>query len=92
MVGGFDGGEIEPLATSIGYPAELHNPEEDPNPKRIPDDLLPPDRDRPTSLQKHKSDQGQTIGSEWIYSDDDGDRRRVNTRNVQMKHPLRERR
>jgi len=84
MVGGFDGGEIGPLATSIGYPAELHNPEEDPNPSRIPDDLLPSDRGRPTSLQKHKNDEGQTIGSEWIYSDDDGDRRRVNTRNVQM--------
>lgn len=84
MVGGFDGGEIGPLSTSIEYPAELHDPRADPNPSRLSDELLPDGRERPTSLQKHKNDDGQTVGSEWIYSDDDGNRRRVDTGGVKM--------
>jgi len=85
MVGGFDGGEIGPLSSSIEYPAELHNPAADPKPSRIPAELLPSGRERPTSLQKHKNDAGQTVGSEWIYSDDDGNRRRVDTGTVSMR-------
>ncbi|KAA9399672.1 ATP-binding protein [Haloarcula sp. CBA1129] len=84
MIGGFDGGEIGPLETSIQYPADLHDPGADLPPSGLPDNLLPDDRERPTSLQKHKDPDGSITGTEWIYSDDDGERSRLNTANVSM--------
>lgn len=84
MIGGFDGGEIGPLAGSIQYPADLHDPGADLPPSRVPDELLPTGRERPTSLQKHKDASGSITGTEWIYSDDDGERQRVNTGSVSM--------
>ena len=84
MVGGFDGGELGALESSIQYPVDLHDPTAHIPISQLPEELRPPDREKPTSLQKHKNDAGQIIGSEWIYSDDDGNRRRVNTGNVTM--------
>ncbi|MBO4248873.1 ATP-binding protein [Halomicrobium sp. IBSBa] len=84
MIGGFDGLELGALSSALEYPAELHDNTADPDPRRVPDELLPPDRERPTSLQKHEDEQERTIGSEWIYSDDDGEQYRVNTQNVTM--------
>jgi len=82
MLGGFKGGDLG--SVSVEYPEDLHNPTADPPPRRLPDELLPPGRERPTSLQKHKDDSGSTIGSEWMYSDDSGEIRRINTQNVTM--------
>jgi len=84
MVGGFKGGDLGNLSGEIEYPEIVHNPSSDPDPARLPDGLLPEDRERPASLQKHKDGDGNTIGSEWIYSDDDGEIRRVDTQNVTM--------
>jgi len=84
MIGGFDGGELGALESSIQYPADLHDPTAHIPISRLPEELRPPDREKPTSLQKHENDAGQIIGSEWIYSDSDGNRRRVNTENVTM--------
>lgn len=85
MVGGFKGGDLGNLAGEIEYPEAIHNPSADPSPSTLPEELLPADRERPTSLQKHKDDAGRTVGSEWVYSDDSGEIRRVDTQHVTMK-------
>jgi len=82
MIGGFRGGDLG--SVDVEYPEDLHNPASDVPARRLPEDLLPPGRDSPTTLQKHKDDSGNVIGSEWIYSDDDGEIRRINTQNVTM--------
>lgn len=88
MLGGFGSKDIKHFKSSIEYPPELHNPQKSPQPGIVPDELLPTDRETPTSLQKHTvtGDDGepQTVGSEWIYSDDQGNRERVNTRGIDM--------
>lgn len=80
MLGGFKGGDLG--SVSVEYTEDLHDPVKSPN--GLSDELLPPDRETPTSLQKHKDDEGNVIGSEWIYSDDDGEIRRINTQHVTM--------
>ena len=40
---------------------------------------MPEGRDRPQSLQKQENDHGDTIGSEWVYSDNSGERERQST-------------
>lgn len=88
LLGGFDGDDISRVASVVdGYPAELHNPQASPAASRIPTDLLPDDRDAPTSVQRHTDDAGHTIGSEWIYSDNSGDRARKDTRGVELAAP-----
>jgi hypothetical protein len=84
MLGGFEGGDLGRVSEGIEYPEALHNPAADLNPSGIPESLLPGDRERPVALQKHKDEQGDTIGSEWIYSDDDGEKNRLNTQHVSM--------
>ncbi|WP_144901353.1 ATP-binding protein [Halobellus captivus] len=88
LLGGFDGDDISRVSDVVdGYPAELHNPQSDLSPGRVPDELLPNDRDRPVSVQRHTNDADKTIGSEWIYSDNSGDRRRIDTRGIDLDAP-----
>ncbi|WP_199242160.1 ATP-binding protein [Halorubrum sp. SD626R] len=88
LLGGFDGDDIGRVSDVIdGYPARLHNPQADLSPGSVPDDLLPSDRDRPTSVQRHTNDQNQTIGSEWIFSDSAGNRSRKDTRGIELAAP-----
>ena len=88
LLGGFDGDDIDRVGSVVdGYPARLHNPQSDIDPGAVPDDLLPPDRERPTSVQRHTDDQNQTIGSEWIFSDSAGNRSRKDTRGVELSAP-----
>ncbi|MEA5406382.1 ATP-binding protein [Haloarculaceae archaeon H-GB2-1] len=84
MLGGFEGGDLGRVSEGIEYPEALHNPAADLSPSGIPEQLLPAGRERPVTLQKHKDEQDRTIGSEWIYSDDDGEKYRVNTQTVSM--------
>ncbi|WP_231184723.1 ATP-binding protein [Haladaptatus sp. DYF46] len=86
MLGGFestaDKNKVEDL---VEYPADLHNPQVRTLSASIPDELAPTHRDPPPwSLQKHEDDDGNTIGSEWIYSNNKGERQRVDTRNISM--------
>ncbi|MEA5388344.1 hypothetical protein VB779_15730 [Haloarculaceae archaeon H-GB11] len=78
------GGDLGRVSEGIEYPEALHNPAADLSPSGIPDQLLPAGREQPVTLQKHKDEQDRTIGSEWIYSDDDGEKYRVNTQTVSM--------
>ncbi|GGN97659.1 type IV secretory system conjugative DNA transfer family protein [Haloarcula pellucida] len=82
MLGGFKGGDLG--SVSVEYPEDVHDPAKNPSPANLPRELVPSDPERPTSLQKFKDDDGHTIGSEWIYSDDSGEIRRINTQNVTM--------
>ena len=47
----------------------------------VPDELEPSGRETPESLQKHVEGD-DTVGSEWIYSDNEGTRERRNTRGL----------
>lgn len=88
LLGGFDGDDISRVADVIdGYPARIHNPQSDLTPDRVPNDLLPSDRERPTSVQRHADDAGHTIGSEWILSDNSGTRSRKDTRGIDLAAP-----
>jgi hypothetical protein len=85
LLGGFDSDNINRVADAIdGYPAALHNPLADPSPSTVPEALLPDGRERPTSVQLHQDDAGMIVGSEWIYSDNSGERRRIDTRGLDM--------
>lgn len=80
LLGGFDGDEITRVSDAIsGYPAEIHNPQAN---IEAPEDLRADDGTGP--LRKFEDDEGNTIGSEWIYSDSSGERRRVDTRGMEM--------
>jgi len=88
LLGGFDGDDIDRVSSvTDGYPSALHNPQASPSPGSVPEELLPPDRDRPTSVQRHTDDAGHTVGSEWIFSDNSGDRARRDTRGIELAAP-----
>jgi hypothetical protein len=67
------------------YPVGLHDPTLK-SISRVPEELYPDDIDPSEPcppLRKWSEGEGDnetTIGSEWIYSDDDGDMERINTR------------
>jgi hypothetical protein len=86
MLGGFESSaDLNKVADLVEYPSDLHNPQVRDVATAIPNDLEPTNRSPPPgSLQKHENDDGDTIGSEWIYSDNSGRRERVDTRNVSM--------
>lgn len=86
LLGGFDGDDIGRVSDVIdGYPAALHNPQADP--AGVPEELLPAGREHPTSVQRHEDAVGNTIGSEWIYSDNSGARSRRDTRGLELDAP-----
>lgn len=81
LLGGFGADDIGRVSDVVeGYPAELHNPQANPN--GVPDDVLADDGT--AALRKFADDQGRTIGSEWIYSDDTGERKRLDTRGLDL--------
>ncbi|WP_459194708.1 ATP-binding protein [Halosimplex sp. J119] len=81
LLGGFESSaDLNKVENITEYPKDLHNPQIRSVP-RAPEELLPPNRDEPMSLQKHVED-GDTVGSEWIYSDNEGTRERRNTRGL----------
>lgn len=81
LLGGFEStadlGKVDGITE---YPVDVHNPQVR-DVAGLPDVLRPDDRDTPMSLQKHVED-GDTVGSEWIYSDNTGTRERRDTRGL----------
>jgi len=78
LLGGFGGDEISRVEAAVsGYPADLHDPQAT---VAAPDDLRA--EDGADALRKFEDDGGNTIGSEWIYSDSSGERRRIDTRGM----------
>jgi DNA helicase HerA-like ATPase len=78
LLGGFESSaDLNKVEAITEYPVDLHNPQVR-TVVNVPAELTPSDRDRPESLQKHVEN-GDTVGSEWIYSDNTGRRERRNT-------------
>ncbi len=79
MLGGFgsdnDRGKLGGIVD--GYPVEVHNPTADRVPN-LPEQLCVDGEALP--VRKYKNDAGQTIGSEWIYSNEAGELDRYDTR------------
>jgi len=81
LLGGFEGDEVDRVAEAVsGYPADLHDPQA--VSVSVPDDLLAEDGAGPLRLFTDAQD--RTLGSEWIYSDSSGERRRIDTRGMDM--------
>ena len=82
LLGGFESkADLRAVDKVAEYPVDLHNHTMRERIAGLPDDLKPDDRETPESLQKHK-DGDDVVGSEWVYSDDSGDRERRNTRGL----------
>lgn len=83
-LGGF-GEKSDRNALDVEYPVELHDPTRASVP-RVPEELYPDDvapSEACPPVRKWTEGEGDnevTIGSEWIYSDDDGDMARINTK------------
>jgi len=78
LLGGFESdADLSKIGGITEYNEDLHNPGE--RTPAVAEDLHPEDRTTPVSLQKHKNDDGDTIGSEWVYSDNSGERERQST-------------
>ncbi|MFB6302777.1 MAG: ATP-binding protein [Haloferacaceae archaeon] len=81
ILGGFDGDNIDRVSSVVsGYPADIHDPQANVPAERVPDALVADDGH--TTVRQFEDDAGKTIGSEWIYSTQSGDRRRVDTRGL----------
>jgi len=82
LLGGFESdADLSKIGGITEYPEDLHNPGNERVPG-APDALLPEDRETPESLQKTENEDGDTVGSEWIYSDNTGERERRDTEGV----------
>lgn len=88
MVGLYLGGFGDPNdrdAFDLDYPPQLHDPVRS-NVRGVPEELYPDDVDPSDPcppLRRWTEGEGDdevTVGSEWIYSDDDGDMARINTK------------
>ncbi|MCU4716869.1 ATP-binding protein [Halapricum hydrolyticum] len=81
MLGGFQSdADLRKVDGNVGYPSDVHKVNGAPV-HGLPDDLHADDG--PIPVRKFTED-GSTVGSEWIYSDDDGNRRRINTKTLSM--------
>ncbi|WP_136688325.1 ATP-binding protein [Halorhabdus amylolytica] len=81
MLGGFQSdNDLGKISGNIGYPADVHKV----NGGRVaglPDELHADEG--PIPVRKFKED-GRVVGSEWIYSNDDGEQRRINSGDLSM--------
>lgn len=81
-LGGFmDSNDLDAL--TVEYPDELHNPTIT-NVRHCPEDLMAEDG-WTGPVRKWTDEQGNLIGSEWIYSDDSGDLWRESTHDLTMR-------
>jgi len=82
ILGGFrDKNDLSRIEGTIEYPREAHVPGGRSVPG-LPEAIHAPDEGA-ISVRKWEED-GSPIGSEWIYSDESGDMRRIDTRQVNM--------
>lgn len=98
MLGGFgSGNDLDKVRGIVEYPADVHKADAETCPRTLPDELLVDGE--PLTLRRFSDDAGNTIGSEWIYSDDTT-LRRIDSREwtlesthygsdrVRIKHPF----
>ncbi|MCD2202749.1 ATP-binding protein [Halobacterium sp. KA-6] len=83
ILGGFtSSGDLSKIRSIIEYPVEVHNPSVDRVTAALPDELLVDGEALP--LRKFTDENGDTVGSEWVYGDESGHIERKDTRNVSM--------
>jgi hypothetical protein len=81
LLGGFSStADLNKVGGVVDYPEEVHNPQVS-TVRGLPSDLEA--SDGPVPVRKF-TENGQTQGSEWIYSTDGGDTRRVDSRALTM--------
>lgn len=82
ILGGFGSDrDLKKLSGYVEYPEEVHNPQYG-TVRGLPPELEA--SDGPHSVRKFEEG-GDTVGSEWIYSDESGEQRRLDTRGMAMK-------
>jgi hypothetical protein len=82
VLGGFQSdADLRKVRGNIGYPGDVQKVKQGRIPG-LPEELHAPDEGS-VALRKFK-EHGRTVGSEWVYSDDDGRLRRINTRDLEM--------
>lgn len=82
MLGGFQSdADLGKVGKNVGYPSDVHKVNGG-TVRGLPDDLCV---DGDAIPVRKFAENGSTVGSEWIYSDDDGNRRRINTKELSMK-------
>jgi len=80
FLGGFtSSADLDKVGKVVDYPKEIHNPQVTRVP-HLPDEL---DTDDGAPVRKFTED-GATVGSEWVYSTDAGDVKRVDSRDLAM--------
>jgi hypothetical protein len=79
LLGGFESdADLGKVGSIVEYPRDIHNPQVRGRIRNVADTLTPEGRETPMSVQKHEKN-GSLRGSEWIYSNDSGERERRNT-------------
>ncbi|WP_336001446.1 ATP-binding protein [Halorientalis halophila] len=79
LIGGLTSdADLAKVGSAVDYNEQVHNPMQ--QSVRVPDAI---DRDG-QPLQKYEQG-GQTVGSEWIHSDDSGAMRRIDSRDLSMR-------
>ncbi len=83
IIGGFESdADLNKVQKQVEYPVDLHNPQTGAI-SGLPESLYSRDGEA-RSLQKFENAAGRTVGSEWVYSDDSGKRKRIDSRYRQM--------
>lgn len=85
LLGGFTSDrDRNKLSLAVDYPIDVHNP----TTTRVPG--LPQELHvdgEPLPVRRFENDAGDTVGSEWIFSNDRGELERRDTRNMRMQAP-----
>jgi len=69
LLGGFRDSDLDKVAQAVEYPREVHKADADlVTGRTLPNELIVDGE--PLTLRRFSDDEGNTIGSEWIYSDD----------------------
>lgn len=88
IIGGYtSSGDLGKVASAVEYPDEIHNPQTPPSQlsNALPDALQVDGETVPLRrFTEGEGDDERTIGSEWVFSDDSGEIRRIDTREVEM--------
>jgi hypothetical protein len=82
LLGGFTSdADQDKIAGVVEYPVAVHNPQVS-QVSRLPEELHADDG--PVPVRKFTDRSGSTVGSEWVYSTDKGEFRRIDTRDLSM--------
>jgi len=82
LLGGFQSdADLRKIAGNVGYPSDVHKVSGG-QIRGLPEELLTPDGENIPLRKFTKA--GKTVGSEWVYSDDKGQLKRINSKDLMM--------